>query len=142
MTVRSRGDRARRRDVESCHSNHIISKLNTPGCSAVGSARALGARCRRFESCHSDQKRCLSWTRRASFFFWSDSSLRCMLRIPNLVSPMVNVAFRPKSTVIMIRKSIVKAVLIFYREALIYKAFSCFYGQDKCPYQNYKHSFC
>ena len=26
------------------------------GCSAVGSARALGARCRRFESCHSDQK--------------------------------------------------------------------------------------
>ncbi len=26
-----------------------------PGCSAVGSARALGARCRRFESCHSDQ---------------------------------------------------------------------------------------
>ena len=27
------------------------------GCSAVGSARALGARCRRFESCHSDQKK-------------------------------------------------------------------------------------
>ena len=30
------------------------------------------------------------------FSFWSDSSLRCMLRIPNLVSPSVNVAFRPK----------------------------------------------
>ena len=27
------------------------------GCSAVGSAPALGAGCRRFESCHSDQKR-------------------------------------------------------------------------------------
>ena len=26
------------------------------GCSAVGSARGLGPRCRRFESCHSDQK--------------------------------------------------------------------------------------
>ena len=32
-------------------------KLNKPesGCGAVGSARALGARCRRFKSCHSDQ---------------------------------------------------------------------------------------
>ena len=30
------------------------------------------------------------------------------------------------STVIMIRNRIVKAVLAFYREALIYKAFSCF----------------
>ena len=28
----------------------------TPGCGAVGSARRLGRRCRRFESCHSDQK--------------------------------------------------------------------------------------
>ena len=28
-----------------------------PGCSAVGSARGLGPRCRRFESCHSDQKK-------------------------------------------------------------------------------------
>ena len=46
-----------------------------------------------------------------------------------------------KSTVIMIRKRIVKAVLVFYREALIYKAFSCFQCQDKCPYQNYKFSF-
>ena len=26
------------------------------GCGAVGSASALGAECRRFESCHSDQK--------------------------------------------------------------------------------------
>ena len=26
------------------------------GCSAVGSARGLGPRCRRFESCHPDQK--------------------------------------------------------------------------------------
>ena len=31
-------------------------KLNISGCSAVGSAPALGAGCRRFESCHSDQK--------------------------------------------------------------------------------------
>ena len=29
--------------------------LTTPGCSAAGSARGLGPRCRRFESCHSDQ---------------------------------------------------------------------------------------
>ena len=100
------------------------------GCSAVGSALALGARCRRFESCHSDQKRendpcgCFlffAWcvnskllcvaqagshtegiTKRSvvtlsfrpkglyshrmeAFSFWSDSRLRCMLRIPNLV---------------------------------------------------------
>ena len=27
------------------------------GCSAVGSALALGARCRRFKSCHSDQQK-------------------------------------------------------------------------------------
>ena len=30
--------------------------LTTPGCSAAGSARGLGPRCRRFESCHSDQR--------------------------------------------------------------------------------------
>ena len=30
--------------------------LIASGCGAVGSARALGARCRRFKSCHSDQK--------------------------------------------------------------------------------------
>ena len=36
---------------------HLKQELNISGCSAVGSARALGARCRRFESCHSDQKR-------------------------------------------------------------------------------------
>ena len=30
--------------------------IKTPGCSAVGSAPALGAGCRRFESCHSDQR--------------------------------------------------------------------------------------
>ncbi len=29
-------------------------KLHTSGCSADGSALALGARCRRFDSCHSD----------------------------------------------------------------------------------------
>ena len=31
--------------------------LTTPGCSAAGSARGLGPRCRRFESCHSDHER-------------------------------------------------------------------------------------
>ena len=30
--------------------------LHISGCGAVGSARRLGRRCRRFESCHSDQK--------------------------------------------------------------------------------------
>ena len=30
-------------------------KLNKSGCGAVGSARHLGCRCRRFEPCHSDQ---------------------------------------------------------------------------------------
>ena len=30
--------------------------LTTTGCSAAGSARGLGPRCRRFESCHSDQR--------------------------------------------------------------------------------------
>ena len=113
------------------------------GCSAVGSARALGARCRRFESCHSDQKKkkmalavvffFFDWdgtlklfcvakagshtegiTKRSGvilslrpsrdtcriaikclFPFRSDSSLRCLLRKPNLVSPLANVSFRP-----------------------------------------------
>ena len=41
--------------------------LTMSGCSAVGSAPALGAGCRRFESCHSDQKR--GGTVRASSFF-------------------------------------------------------------------------
>ena len=45
------------------------------------------------------------------------------------------------STVIMIRSRIVKAVLVFYSKALIYKAFSCFYELVECPYQNYKDSF-
>ena len=46
------------------------------------------------------------------------------------------------STVIMIRNRIVKAVLIFYLEALIYKGSPCFNDRDKCPYQNYTVSFC
>ena len=41
----------------------------------------------------------------------------------------------------MIRNRIVKVVLVFYREALKYKAFYCFRGQDKCSYQNYMLSF-
>ena len=37
----------------------LLSCYNTPcsGCSAVGSAPGLGPGCRRFKSCHSDQKR-------------------------------------------------------------------------------------
>ena len=46
-----------------------------------------------------------------------------------------------KSTVIMIRNRIVKAVLVFCLKALIYKAFSCFYGLVECQCQNYKPSF-
>ncbi len=38
-----------------CENNNFI-VVYLSGCSAVGSALALGARCRRFESCHSDQK--------------------------------------------------------------------------------------
>ena len=34
-----------------------INIFHTSGCGAVGSARRLGRRCRRFESCHSDQNR-------------------------------------------------------------------------------------
>lgn len=41
-------------------------QVNISGCSAVGSARALGARCRRFESCHSDQIRPIIWIREVS----------------------------------------------------------------------------
>ena len=38
-----------------------VKKSNISGCSAVGSAPALGAGCRGFESLHSDQKRdCLT----------------------------------------------------------------------------------
>ena len=45
--VRALGERARTIKLK----NQYFS-----GCSAVGSARALGARCRRFESCHSDHQ--------------------------------------------------------------------------------------
>ena len=101
---------------------YLIQKLIFSGCSAVGSARALGARCRRFESCHSDQKRENDPCGCFLFFAWCvdskviakqmqvripkvsqsvaklpcHSSLRCLLRKPNLVSPLANVAFRPK----------------------------------------------
>ena len=36
-----------------------IEQKSTSGCGAVGSARRLGRRCRRFESCHSDHIECL-----------------------------------------------------------------------------------
>ena len=39
------------------------------GCSAVGSALALGARCRRFKSCHSDHQRTFVAQRPSVFFF-------------------------------------------------------------------------
>ena len=35
--------------------HEIVFVVDKSGCSAVGSAPALGAGCRRFESCHSDQ---------------------------------------------------------------------------------------
>ena len=96
MTVRSRGGRARRRE-----SNPVIptckNQLNISGCSAVGSARALGARCRRFESCHSDQKGAFVAQRSdASSFLLRFQSSMFAFRKPNLVSPTVNVTFRPK----------------------------------------------
>ena len=47
-------------------------KLNISGCSAVGSAPALGAGCRRFESCHSDQKISFFGTR---FFLFKPTGL-------------------------------------------------------------------
>ena len=43
--------------------------IKLSGCSAVGSARALGARCRRFESCHSDQKKTVILIQNCSHFF-------------------------------------------------------------------------
>ena len=47
-------------------------KNSITGCSAVGSAPALGAGCRRFESCHSDH---LSWkSRLLRRFFCVNSS--------------------------------------------------------------------
>ena len=49
------------------------------GCSAVGSAPALGAGCRRFESCHSDH---LSWKNRLNRrFFCVFSSIFAVLAI-------------------------------------------------------------
>ena len=50
--------------------------------------------------CHSDQKGMSVAQRSGIFFlFGSDSSLRCLLRKPNLVSPLANVPFRPKRDV-------------------------------------------
>ena len=40
------------------------------GCGAVGSARALGARCRRFKSCHSDQKSTDTFMASVLFLLW------------------------------------------------------------------------
>ena len=104
-----------------------IKKINISGCSAVGSALALGARCRRFKSCHSDHQGRFV-TQWSNLFFLSG-------QIPGFDVCFANqILFRlwrmlhsdQKSTVIMIRKRIVNAVLVFYSKALIYKAFSCF----------------
>ena len=76
------------------HTNYFFQNLIS-GCGAVGSARALGARCRRFKSCHSDHR-----SRRAfngslfllkfvtplySAYRWAGSIPWRMLRIPSLV---------------------------------------------------------
>ena len=52
------------------------------GCSAVGSALALGARCRRFDSCHSDQNSSLNfgWD---CYFYWN------MIKESNLMEVLV-----------------------------------------------------
>ena len=50
-----------------------FSQFHISGCSAVGSALALGARCRRFESCHSDHIRTkvmIPLVLQLSFFFY------------------------------------------------------------------------
>ena len=45
-------------DAAACIVNKLqLNILFISGCSAAGSAPALGAGCRRFKSCHSDQKR-------------------------------------------------------------------------------------
>ena len=45
----------------------LTERVGISGCSAVGSALALGARCREFESLHSDQKS-TAFNRKLSFF--------------------------------------------------------------------------
>ena len=49
-------ERPNRPDRRGNQANECIKQIS--GCGAVGSALALGARCRRFESCHSDQSEC------------------------------------------------------------------------------------
>ena len=57
-------------------------KNQITGCSADGSAPALGAGCRRFESCHSDQKRLISVEiSRFPHFLEFYSKLCCLLHL-------------------------------------------------------------
>ena len=125
----------------------------TSGCSAVGSARALGARCRRFESCHSDQRRVADAT---LFFFGripcfdvccANRILTCpfvcriaRLRIldslcslsadfaakKQLLTVFLLLTFRPYKHRNYDTKPYHDCGACFYREALIYKAFSWF----------------
>ena len=52
----TRNDYATAQGVQSNYTENLREKIKQSGCSADGSALALGARCRRFESCHSDQE--------------------------------------------------------------------------------------
>ena len=69
-----------------CNRERACLKFNiVSGCSAVGSAPALGAGCRRFESCHSDQKETTIFDKKGVVSFctliFSLFSLRFSLKI-------------------------------------------------------------
>ena len=49
------------------------------GCSAVGSAPALGAGCRRFKSCHSDQSECSYG--HSDFFIWQSAVMNIRTKL-------------------------------------------------------------
>ena len=116
-------------------------------CSSAGRALPWGGRGRRFKSCHLDQIKPNGFSPFGfiSFYERFESTLNAPCALAQRGGrgfPEVNkvsfggstvVSRRFKSchldqisTVIMIRKCITIAVLIFYSKALIYKAFSCF----------------
>ena len=64
----------------------VFSCYNTPcsGCSAVGSAPGLGPGCRRFKSCHSDQKRkCPLWVLPLLLGTIGRAEMRCRFALQN-----------------------------------------------------------
>ena len=78
------------------------------GCSAVGSAPALGAGCRRFESCHSDQTLCRLNITFERYFYCYNAFQRVLYRKWVLFLISRNVGFCGRLVVLSVAKNVAK----------------------------------